>query len=190
MCGDTLMLSRGLLESEFLPAVLAHELGHLNTSDGKLTAAINRLIINPSLRRQQAARRGQTVILANQVLLGITFLGALLWVLAGFASRKAASRCVLAPFWGSYWRDREYTADEYAAALGQAEELADFLEIHALIHDHPVPFIWLTEHTHPPTELRVDKLRKASFAHLVAPARNLSRPPLRDRLRRGLTARP
>ena len=59
----------------------------------------------------------------------------------------------------SYWREREYTADQYAAALGQAEELADFLEIHALIHDHPVPLIWLTEHTHPPTELRIDKLR-------------------------------
>src|SRR5580704_9020435 len=47
VCGDTLMLSRGLLENEQLPAVLAHELGHLATSDGKLTAAINGLIINP-----------------------------------------------------------------------------------------------------------------------------------------------
>jgi hypothetical protein len=28
-----------------------------------------------------------------------------------------------------------------------------------LIHDHPVPFIWLTEHTHPPAELRIDRLR-------------------------------
>jgi Zn-dependent protease with chaperone function len=65
----------------------------------------------------------------------------------------------MAPGWGSYWREREYTADEHAASLGQAEELADFLETHALIHDHPVPFIWLTEHTHPPTELRIDRLR-------------------------------
>jgi hypothetical protein len=43
--------------------------------------------------------------------------------------------------------------------LGQAEELADFLENHALIYDHPVPYIWLTEHTHPPVELRIDRLR-------------------------------
>jgi Zn-dependent protease with chaperone function len=63
------------------------------------------------------------------------------------------------PAWGAYWRKREYKADQYAAHLGQADELADFLEVHALIHDQPVPFIWLTEHTHPPTELRIDKLR-------------------------------
>jgi Zn-dependent protease with chaperone function len=46
VCGNTLMLSRGLLESEHLPAVLAHELGHLTTSDGRFTAALNRLVIH------------------------------------------------------------------------------------------------------------------------------------------------
>jgi Zn-dependent protease with chaperone function len=70
---------------------------------------------------------------------------------------------LLRPVWGRYWRTREYTADRYAAALGQGDELADFLEIHALIHDHPIPFIWLTDHTHPPTELRIDRLR--TYAH-------------------------
>ena len=63
------------------------------------------------------------------------------------------------PLWGRYWRAREYHADQYAAALGQGEELSDFLEVHALIHDNPIPFLWLTEHTHPPTELRIDRLR-------------------------------
>jgi Zn-dependent protease with chaperone function len=63
------------------------------------------------------------------------------------------------PLWGRYWRAREYHADQYAKSLGQADELADFLEVHALIHDNPIPFLWLTEHTHPPTELRIDRLR-------------------------------
>jgi Zn-dependent protease with chaperone function len=45
VCGNALMLSRGLLEGEDLPAVLAHELGHLATPDGRLTAALNRLVI-------------------------------------------------------------------------------------------------------------------------------------------------
>jgi Zn-dependent protease with chaperone function len=63
------------------------------------------------------------------------------------------------PLWGRYWRAREYNADQYAARLGQADELSDFLEVHALLHDQPLPFIWLTEHTHPPTELRIDRLR-------------------------------
>jgi Zn-dependent protease with chaperone function len=89
----------------------------------------------------------------------------LLWVLRKtvvFAKGGLGLR-LTAPFWGSHWREREYTADRYAAGLGQAEDLADFLEIHALMHDHPVPFIWLTEHTHPPTELRIDKLHKTTL---------------------------
>ena len=165
VCGDTLMLSRGLIESEFLTAVIAHELGHLNTSDGKLTAAINRLIVNPlplRHRQKQPGERPGVLVVSDRLLLGTTFFGAFIWLvrkLVGFAQGGLALR-VLAPFWGSYWREREYIADQLAAALGQAEELADFLEIHALIHDHPVPLIWLTEHTHPPTELRIDRLRK------------------------------
>jgi Zn-dependent protease with chaperone function len=77
-------------------------------------------------------------------------------------ARGGLSLWLTKPAWGAYWRQREYKADQYAAKLGQADELADFLEIHALIHDHPVPFMWLTEHTHPPTELRIDKLRNTT----------------------------
>jgi Zn-dependent protease with chaperone function len=75
----------------------------------------------------------------------------------GFALRLTA------PLWAAHWREREYRADQYAAHLQQGEDLADFLETHALVHDHPVPFVWLTEHTHPPTELRLDRLRRASL---------------------------
>ncbi len=170
VCGNCLMLSRGMLESEYLPAVLAHELGHINSSDGKLTAAINRLIINPlpkTREKQQANGRDLIVVGTGRMLLTITAFGAALWVLRRlivFARGGVALR-FFGPLWGSYWREREYIADQYAARLGQAEELADFLEIHALIHDHPVPFIWLTEHTHPPTELRIDKLRKTASNH-------------------------
>jgi hypothetical protein len=70
VCGNSLMLSRGLLESEDLPAVLAHELGHLATPDGRLTAALNRLVIlssslhpadeehQPRTRRKRSAATG------------------------------------------------------------------------------------------------------------------------------------
>jgi Zn-dependent protease with chaperone function len=175
VCGDTLMLSRGLLENEYLSAVLAHELGHLATSDGKLTAAINRLIINPLPKtREKKQREGNLIVLGgSRLLLTVTLFGATLW-LARFVVRFARGGLglrFLAPTWGSYWREREYIADQYAASLGQADGLADFLEVHALMHDHPVPFIWLTEHTHPPTELRIDKLRKTSHVqvHQVPP---------------------
>jgi hypothetical protein len=57
-----------------------------------------------------------------------------------------------------YWRAREHHADLYAANLGQAQSLAMFLETNALEGDIPVPFIWLTDTTHPPTEHRIDRL--------------------------------
>ncbi len=172
VCGDTLMLSRGLLESEYLPAVLAHELGHLATSDGKLTAAINRLIINPLPKTRERRQREQNLVVVggDRLLWTITGISTLLWLLRRvfrFAQGGLGLR-ITRPFWGSYWREREYLADQHAAALGQADELADFLEIHALINDHPVPFIWLTEHTHPPTELRIDKLRAARYTEIPA----------------------
>lgn len=160
VCGQTLMLSRGLLESEYLPAVLAHELGHLVTSDGRLTAAINRLIISiprvgawatedpqqPRSEQQpqpQQPESGLTTLLKTVALLLCGGIGL-------YFTR---------PIWGAYWRAREYHADDYAANLGQADDLAEFLDTHALIHDLPIALVWLTEHTHPPTELRIDRLR-------------------------------
>jgi Zn-dependent protease with chaperone function len=176
VCGNTLMLARGLLESEHVAAVLAHELGHLATTDGKLTAAINRLVIHPpptTPRGQRPRDSGGVVVTSDRALLTVTLVGGLLWLARksiSFAKGGFGLR-ITAPAWGSYWREREYLADLYAATLGQADELADFLEIHALIHDHPVPFIWLTEHSHPPSELRIDRLRKAALEvpTLVAP---------------------
>lgn len=179
VCGNTLMLSRGLLEGEYLPAVLAHELGHLASSDGKLTAAINRLIINPfpKTRERQRRERTPTMIPAEgRLLLTVTLFGAALWGVR-WVVRFAGGGfglMLLTSFWGSYWREREYLADQHAASLGQAEELADFLEVHALMHDHPIPFIWLTEHTHPPTELRIDRLRKTGPAHIPQASAALS----------------
>jgi Zn-dependent protease with chaperone function len=164
--GDALMLSRGLLDSPHPPAVLAHELGHLGSPDGRLTAALNRLVIHPPIYDRDPEERYRREHIPLEIDDELIWIAAIvifvtLWCtkkLVRFA-RGGLGLYLLRPLWGRYWREREYTADQYAAILGQADELADFLEIHALIHDHPVPFIWLTEHTHPPTELRVDRLR-------------------------------
>lgn len=172
VCGNSIMLSRGLIESEYLPAVLAHELGHLATSDGKLTAALNRLVIHPPPLVEEREEVGQRewVVPEHRFTFGLFGVQAL-WRLIRFAVRFAKGGLalrLLGPFWGSYWREREYLADAYAASLGQGEHLAFFLELHALVHDHPVPFIWLTEHTHPPVALRVAKLRAlARQSHLL-----------------------
>jgi len=143
--GRSLMLSRGLIDSDSLGCVLAHELGHYHSTDGHLTAAINRLVPWPDpLGGTQRTRSG---------LIFWIFRGAF-WVAGG-----GAGLFFLQPFWGSYWRQREYLADAYAAQLGVGEQLAHALETEILVYDRPVPFLWMSKHSHPPTELRVDRLR-------------------------------
>jgi Zn-dependent protease with chaperone function len=131
---DTLMLTRGMLESGFLEPVLAHELGHLNSSDARLTAAVHRLTLPP--RRQVGFPLRTLSFVAS---------GALGWWL-------------MRTPWAAYWRAREFIADRYAASLGQGPALARFLDTHALEDDLPVPFVWLSEHSHPSTEHRIDRL--------------------------------
>jgi Zn-dependent protease with chaperone function len=177
VCGETLMLSRGLLESDHLPAVLAHELGHLATPDGKLTAAINRLVLIPPRppRHEQTNHEPQPgfefEIHNERIVLTLLGIRILSWIVRKTLKfvNGGFGLWLTSPVWGIYWRQREYKADAYAARLGQADELADFLEVHALIHDYPVPYIWLTEHTHPPVELRIDKLRDAGARTPASP---------------------
>lgn len=137
---DTLMVTRGLLETGHLEPVIAHELGHLNSSDARLTAAVHRLTTPP---------RGQ-------VRFGLKTIA--------FFATGAAGMWPVRAMWGTYWRTREHHADHYAATLGQAASLSHFLDIHALQNDLPVPFVWLTEHSHPPTEHRIDRLSHAGAA--------------------------
>jgi len=131
---DTLMLTRGLLESGCLESVLAHELGHLNSSDARLTAALHRLTTPPRGRMRFPLR---TISFLSSGALGV-------WM-----TRTP---------WAAYWRAREFQADQYAAKLGQGQALARFLDTNALENDLPIPFVWLTEHTHPFTEHRIDRL--------------------------------
>jgi Zn-dependent protease with chaperone function len=133
---NTLMLTRGLIESGYLEPTLAHELGHLNSSDGRLTAALHRLTVPPRGRLRFPLKT-----------LGLIFSGGIgVWVMR-------------VP-WAVYWRAREYQADAYAATLGQGAALASFLDTNALENDLPVPFMWLTQTSHPYTEHRIDKLQQ------------------------------
>jgi|GEM_PF-5067895 Zn-dependent protease with chaperone function len=67
---------------------------------------------------------------------------------------------MMGPAWSSWWRLREYAADDYAARFGQAAALASFLEENVLLYDVPIRFVWMTTESHPPTTLRVDRLRE------------------------------
>ena len=131
---DSLIVTRGLLESGFLQAVLAHELGHLNSADSRLAAALSRLTTAP--------RTGQR---------GIA--GLILFVASG-----SFALWVTRIAWANYWRAREYAADAYAARLGQAAPLALLLEADVLAGDLPIPYAWIAAHSHPSTEHRIDRL--------------------------------
>jgi Zn-dependent protease with chaperone function len=137
-CGDTVMITRGLLDSGYLEAALAHELGHLNSSDARITAALNK-ITTPPYRK---VRRGLNTLC--------------------FLATGAIGMWPLRAPWSTYWRSREHKADQYAANLGQAEALSEFLDARRAMIDLPIPFIWLTEHSHPPTEHRVERLMRAA----------------------------
>jgi Zn-dependent protease with chaperone function len=178
VCGNALMLSSSLLlDSPHLPTVLAHELGHLASIDARLTAALNPLVIHPPPRPPATGeeQRQPTPLpeIHNPTLRNAMTIASITAWLTRHTTRFLQGGLALrmtAPAWGKVWREHEYHADEYAAHLGQANELADFLEIHALINDHPVPFVWLTEQSHPSTELRIDKLRN----HRPPPPRKLA----------------
>lgn len=131
---DTLMLTRGLLESRHLTAVLAHELGHLNTNDVRLATALVRMTIPP---RTEVRRGFRTIAL--------------------IATGALATSMMRIP-WAVYWRAREYAADQYAANLGQAQPLALFLDEQVLSQDLPDPFPWLITDSHLVTEGRVDRI--------------------------------
>jgi Zn-dependent protease with chaperone function len=137
---DTLLVNRGLLDSGYLPSVLAHELGHLNSSDGRLSAALCRITTPP---RGQVRRGLKTIC---------------------FFATGAAGMWPLRAAWGAYWRSREHHADRYAANLEQADMLGEFLDEHRALIDLPVPFMWLSDHSHPPTEHRVEHLTRAATA--------------------------
>ena len=156
---DTLMVSRGLLDSGYLEPVLAHELGHLNTSDGRLTAALCRITTPP----RGQAHRGLKIL--------------------AFLATGAIGMWPLRAAWGAYWRSREHHADHYAAQLGQANTLGEFLDERRALIDLPVPFIWLSDHSHPPTEHRVEHLTRAAtrYPSTPRPTKNETRPGVHQR---------
>ena len=167
--GDVLMLSRGLLQpgGANLAAVLAHELGHTSSLDGRLTEALNRLLLwgDPvGPRRRSTIVAGDPVVVlafrAASVFSGLVrgFWRLLLWLAGG-----GLSQLFHGPLWAAFWRRREYAADAFAEELGQGDEFARFLDSHALFFDVPVLFLWASDRAQPPVELRIDRLRRPAL---------------------------
>jgi Zn-dependent protease with chaperone function len=138
---SSLCVDRGLLESPYAAAVIAHELGHLRTSDAHLTSALNLLLLvpmdTPTLRPLRS----------------LPFRG-----LAWFASGQAV-QWFTANAWQTYWRSREFIADQYAVRLGQGPALAQSLEHESLPYERSIRNMRFSRASHPYTKPRIAKLR-------------------------------
>lgn len=153
--GDVIIINRTLFDSQYLAAVIAHELGHVNSMDVRVSCAANRLA--SLARATEPWRTGATDTKRSGQPLGC-MLGLVILIVRGYSGGLQTQ--MMAPAWASWWRLREYTADDYAARLGQAEELATFLDENVLLYDTPIRFLWTTTQSHPPTALRIQRLRE------------------------------
>lgn len=141
--GDTLMIVRERFHDGMLEPTLAHELGHLAYRDGRITVALIRVNFLARQLEGHPAGPGLFAALARQV---------------SYVASGQLSMRLLTPLWAGYFRECEYRADAYAARLGYARELIDYFE-GAVAYDQPVAFAWMKAHSHPPTELRIDRLQ-------------------------------
>jgi Zn-dependent protease with chaperone function len=137
----SMQVERGLLESPYAAAVIAHELGHLRTSDARVSSALNLLALT---------RTGKPVLWPVWSLPFRWFW----WLACGQAVMALTGHA-----WEMYWRTREYAADEYAARLGQGPALASSLEIDSLPYEQPIPRMRFSRATHPYTKPRIARLR-------------------------------
>jgi Zn-dependent protease with chaperone function len=157
--GSTVLLSRGLLESDSVPAVMAHELGHVASLDARLTEALERLELwGDPLGPPEPQRGVEAPPPAEQRSAGF-LLGLARWALC--LAGGGCVEVVLRPLWCAYWRRREYAADAYAAALGQAVDLARHLAEQELPFDPPQRRLLLNRAEHPPVALRIERLLAA-----------------------------
>ncbi len=158
--GRCLVLSRPLLESDSLGGIIAHELGHLETLDARLTEALDRLVfLGDPLAPSPSAGRGVPKADDHQA-------ANLLWVTTRWTLRFAGggiATTILAPFWAAYWRTREYAADAFAAALGHGEDLAQHLTDFEQAFDFAHPRLPFDLAQHPPVAHRIERLHRASF---------------------------
>jgi Zn-dependent protease with chaperone function len=138
---SSLCVNRGLLESPYAAAVIAHEMGHLRSSDAHFTSALNLLLLKPTDAPEIHS------------LWSLPFRG-LLWVASGSAVLWLTGNT-----WEMYWRSREFAADEYAARLGQAQALAQSLTHEALPYERPIRNMRFSRATHPYTKPRITRLQ-------------------------------
>ena len=120
MVGKALYIGHPLFQSPYLAGVVAHELGHLNSSDGRFVLGLNRLVI-PIFHRMSGRLAGDTLhedkLVARPARKEMGCVRSMLTLVFGLMGGGIGVR-LMTPLWLRYWRVREYDANRYAATLG------------------------------------------------------------------------
>jgi Zn-dependent protease with chaperone function len=156
--GSTLYLTRELLDSPQLAAVLAHEYGHLQ-HDGPLALALRRLVLPPfktAYRSLAPAAPGAVTLGLRSRNLVCCYFGLLLGLFPLYLALAGGGLGVwmTSRAWEGHWREREFAADEYAWRCGQASGLIQLLSQHEF-YDVAVPYYRME---HPYVRQRIDRL--------------------------------
>jgi hypothetical protein len=168
---------RELFESRYLAGVVAHELGHFNSMDGRLLLGIRALTIPGGffiayllLGALRWVAYGVSTLLVALLVVLFAFLRLNLSGLAGplfgisiqilrmliIFAVGGVGPALLGSFWRTYLLEREFAADAYAGRLGYANDLIAFFETEVL-SDVAIP--WYEQPTHPTATRRMENLR-------------------------------
>ena len=150
LIGTTLYLSSTAINSDHFQVLLAHELGHHQNSDGDTILALRRLVFplfqffTYGIRDFSPSHSSETyqTIMSNvvQFMAALWGGGVAVWFMSWL--------------WAAYFRECDYTADEFVASIGLAEQLIEYLEQNKF-YDTSVPYMLAWQPAH---ELRIDKL--------------------------------
>ncbi len=166
LIGTTLYVSSGAIRGNHLPALIAHEYGHLNYGDGSNILALRRLVFplfslfisgirdfstgRPIYRPEIKAF--DPVQLSSAIKNKLMFFR---FALIG----GGISVWALSWFWAKYFRENDYLADAFAVKLGYKDELLAYLE-QDRFYDTAVPYMlaW-----YPANELRIDAIENPGY---------------------------
>lgn len=165
--GSTVYLTRAAIESDYLPGIMAHEMGHVAHKDGDLLLSIRRFIVPLAywvgIDRQATAAgailgTGMTAHVSRaqtedeKIFFRFQALKIKLWLAFWFGG---LGLLLLGRAWARFWRYRDFLADNYAVFIGQEDSLMSALEVYRHV-DVAQPYL-LTNR--PYTAERLDRLK-------------------------------
>lgn len=163
LVGTYLYLSSTAINSENLPVLIAHELGHIKNGDGNVILALRRLVfplfyVFISGVRDFSTNRPYHMTKVKEfdaVRIFVQMINTIIFfTFALFGGGIGV--WMFSWQWAAYFRKQDYRADAYAARLGYRESLLQYLEQN-LFYDTAVPYMlgW-----QPANELRIDMILK------------------------------